>query len=459
MSLPGGLYTGGAVSLNPAPYVNYYLQTRAHQRAQEDAMYKYFGDLQKNLTPAGMDSKDIPGLMERKNQWQQHMLANRDKISRPTMDKGAAYTEAMSRYNDMMAYIDRSKNKMKNIASVRPIVNNPQKHDLLTDQTWDALHKGTLPLDHPEYQDFDPNSIDFNPAPFSLKDENSIKNSLSLIKPVEGEPTRKNLGNRTEEVTHHYRLSPDQLYAIQGQASGQYATNPSFKAKIDKLDDPNGDTYHALNDLYKSHYGKDIQDKGDFATAYYLSLHPGIKERVETRTIPMNPWEQSAISLDRQKKFYDYKEGQKTDKATQQGASVDQFINDLEDKAKKGGNYPYVHSTGEKENAYNIGLTSQLEKIFSVKDVSGKHTLQPDKIQLMGNGDWMVIYYQRDPNTGQRLGNDNKVAIDKDLSKRISKEAIRASFGNTLLTKKTAEKSLSQPQTSKKQTFGTGGLN
>lgn len=383
VSLPGGLYTGGAVTLNPAPYVNYYLQTRAHQQAQEDAMYKYFGELQKGLTPAGMDSKDIPGLMERKNQWQQFMLQNKDRIGRPGLDRGAAYSESMGRYNDMLGYIDRSKNKMKNVSSIRPILNNPEKHNMLTDQTWNALHRGTLAIDDPDYEDFDPNSVDFNPAPFGSKDINALRQNLSLIKPTETGVTRKNIGNRMQEVTHHYSFSPDQLYALQNQAGAQYSTSPSFKGFIDKLDDANGENYHNMNDLFKSHYGHDITNKTDFATAYLLSLHPDSKQRVETKTIPLNPWEQSAVTLDRQKKFYDYKQDKKDENSGELGSSIDNFITDLEDNAKTRGSRTYTHADGTKEKAYDIGLTPQLEKMFSVKDVAGKHTLQPDKIQAI----------------------------------------------------------------------------
>ena len=297
--IPTGAYSGGAVSLNPAPYVNYYLQTQAHKQAQEESMIKYFGDLQKNLTPAGMDSQDIKGLSDRMNQWKQFMIQNRDKISRPIQDQGKAYSEAMGRYNDMQNYIESSKNKIKKLGVMQPILRNPQHSHLITDQTHEDMHRGSLALDDPNYKEFDPNTVDFNAAPFGVKDINALRQNLSLIKPTETEPTRKNLGNRMEEVTHHYRLSPDQLYAVQAQAGSQYATNPSFKGLIDQLDDANGDSYHVLNDLYKSHYGRDIGNKADFATAYYLSLHPGIKERVETRTIPMNPYQQSAITLDR----------------------------------------------------------------------------------------------------------------------------------------------------------------
>lgn len=66
IGLPSNLYAGGAVIFDSSPYTNYYLNQQARQKAQEDSMYRYFGEMGKGLTPAGMDAKDIPGLMQRK---------------------------------------------------------------------------------------------------------------------------------------------------------------------------------------------------------------------------------------------------------------------------------------------------------------------------------------------------------------------------------------------------------
>lgn len=461
LSLPGGLYTGGAVSLNAAPYVNYYLQTQAHKQAQEDAMYRYFGELQKGLTPAGMDSQDIPGLMQKKQEWQQHMLQNRDKISRPTLDKGAAYSEAMGRYNDMLGYIEESKNKMKKMASLAPIMHNPQKHDLLTDQTWDDIRRGSLPLNHPDYKPFDPNSIDYNPAPFGAKEVNTLRQNVSLIKPTETGVTRRNLGNRMQEVTHHYGFTPDQLYAMQNQAASQYATNPSFKGFIDKIDDANGDAYHSMNDLFKNHYGRDIADKGDFATAYYLSLHPDSKSRVETRTIPMNPYEQSNITLGREKEFYDYKQQQ----AQAQDDEAENFLMGREQDALKGPAKQYIHN-GKREDYHIINMTpDQKAKIFGQRDITGKHTLVPDEVAKFDNGDYLPIHYERDENTGEiKVGPDGAKAVDANYTKPVDRAAVKASIiANKIIPKKPIKSTAPTPTTktkvTTKTTFGAGGLN
>ena len=449
-------YSGGAVSLNPAPYVNYYLQAQAHKQAQEEAMIKYFGDLQKNLTPAGMDSQDIKGLSDRMNQWKQFMIQNRDRISRPIQDQGKAYSEAMGRYNDMQNYIEQSKNKVKRLSTLQPILRNPQRNSLLTDQTFADIHRGSLPIDHPEYKEFDPSSVDFTPPKWGALDESKLSTGVNRIKLTETGTTRKDLGNRQQEVTHHYGFDPKDLASLQAQAASQYYSNPSFKGHIDALDDENGEAYHRLNDVYKNHFGKDIENKSDFATAYLLSLHQGAKNRIETRTIPLNPYQQSAITLDREKQFYDYRQQQNQIDEDQ----AEKFLTEREQTALKNPQYgEYIHN-GKKDIYHVINLTpDQKAKIFSQKDVSGKHTLVPDDVAKFNNGGYLPIHYERDESGNIKVGPDGKKVVDADYTKPVDRDAVKASIiANRIVPKKvTTQKTTTTTHT--KQNFGAGGLN
>ena len=459
--LPGNLYGGGAVTFNSQPYVSYYLQQQAHKQAQEDAMYKFFGDMSKGLSPAGMDAKDIPGLMQRKNQWQAFDMQNRKAIARPGIDQGKAYSESMSRYNDMLDYINRSKMKVKNLSSLAPILHSPQKDALLNDATQLRIHHGSLPLDHPDYQEFDPTSISYNAPSFDTKQANAMRVTMSQYKPTEGQPTITDLGNHQQQIVHNYKFNQNQLNGIYTQGAVQYHSNPSFQNMIDAQNSP--EAYHTMNQQFKEHYGRDINSKEDMSAAYMLSLHPDLGNKIEIRNVPISPWESAAASLNREKQYYDYREDQKAQKTVDTDNAAENFLSGREKEAKLGGSHPYTHAeTGKKENAYTVKFTpDQVRKIFGTSDISGKHKIIPDEVQVLENGDYLPVYYQY--KDGKPVGSENNYAVDTRYTKPVSREAVKASLiANKIIPKTqttTITPGVKETHKTTKTTFGAGGLN
>lgn len=460
--VPSNLYSGGAVTFNPQPYINYYTNQKLRAEAREDAMYRYFGDMGKSLSPAGMDAKDIPGLMKRKNEWQAFDMQNRHSIARPGIDEGKSYTESMSRYNDMMDYINRSKSKVKNLSSLKPILDSPQKSALLNDAIQTRIHHGSLPLDHPEYQEFDPTSISYNPPAFDTKQANAMRVTMSQYKPTEGQPNITPIGNNQQQVVHNFKFNDNQLNGIYTQAAVQYHNNPSFQNMIDAEDSP--EAYHSMNQQFKEHYGRDINSKEDMSAAYLLSLHPDLGNKVEIRNIPVSPWESAAATLNRQKEYHDYTEAEKAQKTEQTENEAEKFLSGREQEAKAGGAFPYTHAeNGKKENAYNVKLApDQIKKIFGTRDISGKHILVPDKVQVLENGDYLPVYYQY--KDGKPVGEGNNYAVDQRYTKPVSRESVKASVIANKITPKVTTTTVTTPgihETHKttKTTFGSGGLN
>lgn len=456
-------YNGGAVVFNLQPYVQYYTNQKIREQAREDAFYKYFGGLGNNLTPAGMHTKDIPGLMQQKNDWQNYMMQNRDNIARPGLDGGKAYTEAMNRYNTMMSYINQSKNDVKNLASLKPILDSPQKKYLLNDVTMQRIHQGSLPINDPNYQPFDPSTINFNPPPFDAKQANQMRLNMSQYKPSDS-PVTIPLPNHQEQTIHNYKFNQNDLNGIYTQGAMAYHTNPSFQGEIDKVKD-SPEMHAQLNSLFTEHYGRDIQSPEDAAAAYMLSLHPDISNKVEQpRNIPYSPWESAAASLGREKQFYDYKEDQNAQKITQADNQAEKFLSDREKEAKAGGSIPYIHAEDDrKENSYPVKLDpDQIKTIFGQRDITGKHVLVPDQVRVLDNGDYLPVYYQY-KNGKPATSGDGKVAIDSRYTKPVSRDAVKASIIQHKIIP-SAQTTVTNPSThvtqhSKKTTFGAGGLN
>lgn len=302
------VYNGGAVGLNSQPYIQAHVQALARKQAQEDALGRYFGDLGKNLTPAGMHSNDIDALMQKKNAWQQYVMQNREAYLHPSKDNGEVYTKAMGMYNDALAHAQTSKQKVSNLSGIASIVKDPAKRSLLTDKTFHDIQAAELPVSDPNYRPIDLTDIAYNPKPWDIKDQNNLLNQVSKFKGTEEAPTiTKDPRNKQLILTYRNKFGQDDLLGMHNMGSSLYGSNPGFKKIVDTLAeagaDPtsvNHEEYIKLNDLFKQHYGQDIQSPEDIAGAYVLSLNPAKSGRtvVKNDAAALNE-QRSGLTLNR----------------------------------------------------------------------------------------------------------------------------------------------------------------
>lgn len=283
-----GVFNAGAVTFNSQPYVAAYQQAMQRKQAQDDTLMRYFGDLGKNLTPAGMHSNDVGDLMQKKNAWQQYVIQNKDNYLHPSKDNGKAYTQAMSMYNDAMSLAQQSKDKVKNLAEVKGIFTDPAKRSLMTEQTLHDLEQGELPVTDPHYKPIDVTHINYNPKPWSIRDQSALVNEAAKYKGTEGQPViTKDAANKQLIFNYPNKFEDKDLLGMHNMGSALYGSNPGFKNIIDNLSkagadptDPNHGQFVQLNNLFKQHYGQDISSPEDVAGAYVLSLNPAKSGRV-----------------------------------------------------------------------------------------------------------------------------------------------------------------------------------
>lgn len=277
-----GVFNGGAVILNSQPYVQAHAQALARKQAQDDTLFKYFGDLGKNLTPSGMHSNDVDALMQKKNAWQQFVMQNKDAYLHPSKDNGKAYTHAMALYNDALTDTERSKEKVKALSGVASIYKDPTKRGLLTEQTLHDIQQGELPVNDPNYKPIDITSINYNPKPWDIKDQTALLGQVSRFKGTEGQPTiTRDRTNKQLVFNYPNKFDNKDLLGMHNMGASLYGSNPGFKQIVDNYakagadpTDPNHGQFLQLNDLFKQHYGQDIQSPEDVAGAYVLSLNP-----------------------------------------------------------------------------------------------------------------------------------------------------------------------------------------
>lgn len=445
--MPSNLYSGGAVTLDVSPYTNFVIQTKQRQQAQDDALYKYFGDLGKNVTPVGMHSNDIPELMQKKNEWQAFSMQNKKAIARPSLDKGAAYQKSMAMYNDMLAHAAESREKVKSIAGIGSIYKDPAKKSLLTEKTLADIQRGELPVSDPNYQRIDPTALNYNPKPFGVLEQGQLSALLNRFKgneEVDGVP-QKIPGTNQEKIKYKTKFNPDQLAGMQNIGASLYHNNPSFKQMVDGESDPLSNNYSALNDVYKSHYGKDIATPEDMATAHVLSMHPNKTGREVVRNISVNPLTLIAARNASSKDVIDYRDNKKQAKADQSASSIDGLYNPMVEAAKQNPK-PYTTAAGKTEIKYEAPATNETKKMFAYKDDKG-HPVYPDAIHFSNDFKTITpIFYK-----GAKSGTGNR-AVDTENSKPVLVQEFKARLAKELTGVKGASKQLGSGTTTPKPT-------
>lgn len=428
--LPSNLYSGGAVSLDESPFVNYYLQTQQRKQAQDDSMYKYFGDLQKNLSPTGMHSNDIPALMDKKNAWQQYAIDHKKEIARPSLDKGKAYQQYMGMFNDMQGHIAESREKVKGLNSVASIYKDPAKRGLLTEKTLADIQNGEKPINDPSYQRVDPTALNYNPKPFGLQEQGQLTALLGKYKGNESIDSVTPIPNTNQErVKYKTQFTPDQLNGMKNMAGSLYHNNPSFKQMVDQEADPLSNNYTPLNETFKEHYGRDIASPEDMAAAHVLSIHPNKTGRESIRNKSVNPLDLIAARENSNLRQFFAKQGYKQGKANELGDAVNKNFDNLFTSAKEHPR-PIYHTDGTTSNTYSIPVTEETKKMFAYKDEKG-HPVSPEELRFSEDGKTVTpIYYKGAATPG------GKVGIDDQASKPVSSDEFKLRLGKQLFGQK-----------------------
>jgi hypothetical protein len=420
-------YAGGAVVFNEQPWLSYYERQMARQQAKSDAMDNYFRDLNKNITSAGMRSQDVPGLLQKNNDWQQFYAQNKAAITNPKLDGGRAYTQYQAMYQDQLGHINESKEALKTMDEIGKLRLNPQTSYVADDPNFfDQVHKHDLPIGDPNRQSINLAEITLPPKPIGVKEKADFdKYVIGNAKPdeVRGRPIQ--LGGFQTQIPITSQYGESSLRSFGSRAADAYDTDKSWRNYANQIyketiTDPVKHTQ--LDDIHKRYYGTPIDNPRDAFIAQTIADH-------DTRSIKYEKGEdkwglaQAEAGMKFNYALRELKAKQKMkDKSAAQQDSV---IDDLYDEIKADAQKSLVIGRGSLARTYEMKPSGEVLKMFAVKDDKG-HDIYPDRVRFSNDFKQVIpIFYARD--------NDGNLKKDKqtgqvEVLKELSYPILESEF-------------------------------
>ena len=437
------LYTAGTAVFNPQPITQATAQVAAYKKAKNDALENYYKDNIDKLNTSQIRPQDAEGFNKQLGDLKMYYLTNKEKLKKGDVNANMGY--------------DRLWQKARNYALTSKDAAAGQKEQMdvglalkkeggtVPDSFMTDVQAHDLPISDPNWKRFNAMPYVMEPAPFDigkeLKNYEDIKRTPGT--PVIGETDQKS-GKRIITTTESFDPEAKGILAL--RAASSFQNNRSFQREVNKSIENPG-IKQQLDEVYKNQFGKEPEDKEDYAAAYVLSQKQLLKK--EEKIEDDKEWaaakrqeERMALEKARQRgriALEGLKQGNRmgllkaraalkgTSKDEQENA-LDVIFKDLEDESKKPGNDWTTTSNGVKTGSYKVApISPTIKKQFIIEttDENGEKVIsEPTHIGFNPDGTVKVIY-----TTGEKGG---KFGIDKTLTHNISKNEFKAMVGKGL---------------------------
>lgn len=289
-----GIYSGGAVTFNPLPYAQMIQRMQQEKQLHQEALDKYYMDLNKGLTSTGMAANDVNDFNNKVNTWRNYVTQNRAILDNP-QDKnyGNVSMQAGYLYNDALGHAEQSKQKVIQLNDVNKYrLDHP--NNTFTQTGVNEIQRASLPISQGG-GDLDWSQMGYDPkqTPFGVNElmriKNNIRENYKMDKSVDVPSVDQKTKTKYINTTSSY--SPQTISEIADYAHGLYQSDQGFKNYIDGLmSDQN--SYNELNGKFKQIYGNDYDIKhGEEAAATVLMPQLSTTESKVATYSPYTPYD------------------------------------------------------------------------------------------------------------------------------------------------------------------------
>jgi len=120
---------------------------------------------------------------------------------------------------------------------------------------------------------------------------------------------------------------------------------------------------------------------------------------------------------------------------------IEPILQKWEDEAKAGGTGVYKTADGQQFTTQTVKAPEELKKALEVR--AGVKVYHPDAVKIADNGDYLGVFYKKDPVTGESVKENGNYAIDPKIpTVRVSRDDVKINLGKQFLTKKSNQKLL-----------------
>jgi len=439
-------YGAGDVRLDSSPYARYFIMQENQKRAKDEALDKYFLDMQKNVTPAGMRTIDIPILLEGQKKVMEHWVKNKKFIKNPALDNGKALTEYSGMIKDQMGTVQASKNEFTGSNKLVGIMADPNKSSLVEDEVFPLMDANNKPLNTPGFVSTNDilNNPLFHAKPYTPAEQRAMFQSYSDVagkpKPkLAPEKTIRDPNDKYRNINTYVTQHDDKgLANIAVQAGQRWDNDPrtrvTFKNEYyDNLDEAEKVAKRVLGPQFEI---KTPRDKYIAETILGHSI-PTIEIKPEKN--------EEAIRMDNEAfrlrmegvKAANRKKAQDHAKALKAGTEsewLEKQVKDAEDfAAESPSNKVSINGPSGKQKGLIIGFPAPVLKTLSVN--SGGQNIQPDAVLKYEDGSYAPVFYKRDKDFNVVKGEDGGSVIDLTIpSPKISREQMKSAYGKSFAT-------------------------
>jgi hypothetical protein len=287
------LFTGGAVTLDSQPYVNFAANLMAKEQAKSEAFDEYLRNLNKSVNGAGLRNADREAFDAKLADWRKFGIENKSIIRKDPRAQMKFQTD----YQDLINLANESKALEEKKKPFVEIMLDPVRRDRLGDGIFKDVQAADGPIlikdadgnyvRNKDRKELDYSNITFNPKPF---EQDKYFQQYADIKRTDLPPTVvKNPTDMTQTITTKSVYDPEAKNIIGIRAASDYASNPSFREVIKNVA-KNPEAVADFNKVFKESFGRDIDEKNpyDLATAFTLK---GLQSTVTTSKLENDTFE------------------------------------------------------------------------------------------------------------------------------------------------------------------------
>lgn len=437
----------GAVVFDQRPAIAFAQQQQARQQAKDVALEGYFKDLNKNITPTGMRSQDVPGLLQKQKEWQQFYMQNKAAITNPKLDNGDAYTRYMAGYQDQLGLVNESKEAYKQKEQLGKLKFNKDFNYIFDDPNIiKDIERDDLPIGHPDRKPLNVATMATPPKPWGIKENEQYSKYLT-----QGLPVSETIGKTETLPGFKTRTEVIRDFGNQGRRTiGQrsmsaYDSERALRLRAKHLvDELSNDPvrHQQLNDIFKGLYKKDIETPQEALAAQAI-----FDEDRKSRSYKegKDDWGRDmamrAMKMADAKELIRYKKEIDPNDTQMNNTWIEGYYSNRIDDAKKG--KPTTFQDPDNPLTMKVGYEMKIDPIAAKAFERGGH--QPETWYVTADNKILPIYYEYQETfdkSGKKTGvsvkkdSSGQPVIDKDYSKPMDLDQAFLTMGYKGQTKK-----------------------